>query len=85
MWVYDLSSMILLILKIRLPSLGADLNHLEAFLELPSHGKVCAGARELTKYGLYKVENCQEHVQFWLQNRTKIVETDYLTDFESQN
>ena len=52
-------------MKIRLPSLGADLKHLEAFLELPSHGKVCAGARELTKYGLYKVENCQEHVQFF--------------------
>ena len=46
------------------PSSNAFLKHLEAFLEVAFKRKVCAGARERTKYRLSSVENCQEHVQF---------------------
>ena len=42
------------------------LKHLHAFLEIASTQKVCAGSRERTKYHLKNVENCQEHVQFWV-------------------
>ena len=44
----------------------AFLKHLHAFLEIASTQKVCAGSRERTKYHLKNVENCQEHVQFWV-------------------
>ena len=52
------------------PSSNVFLKHLEAFLEVAFKRKVCAGARERTKYGLSSVENCQEHVQFWIWKTT---------------
>ena len=48
------------------PSSIVFLKHLEAFLEVASHRKVCAEARERTQYGLSSVENCREHIQFWV-------------------
>ena len=48
------------------PSWDEFLRYLEAFLKVSSMQKVCAGARERTKYHLLSVENCQEHVQFWV-------------------
>ena len=52
------------------PSSNVFLKHLEAFLEVAFKRKVCAGARERTKYGLSSVENGQEHVQIWVWKST---------------
>ena len=50
------------------PSSNAFLKHLEAFLGVAFMRKVCAGARERTKYSLSSDESCQEHIQFWVES-----------------
>ena len=50
------------------PSSSVFLKHLEAFLGVAFMRKVCAGARERTKYSLSSDESCQEHIQFWVES-----------------